>query len=129
MSNPENASPNPEPERREVIPSGPSHENASSGHQETAQPHVSSQMELYAKVEYLSGLALTGLVPVSRINCSHSCLRTVLQYSGSSPSGENGISDADARRMLRDDPQYLKMILPMLTPEQVRMIVEEAPLE
>ena len=129
MSNPEDASANPEPERREVIPSNTSREHASSGQQETAQPHVSSQIELRAKVEYLGGLSLTGLVPASRINSSHSCLRTALQYSDNSTSSENGISDADALRILRDNPVLLKAIQPILTPQQVRMIVEEAPFE
>lgn len=91
-------------------------------------PHVPSKAELLAKLEYLAGALAIGAVPPSTANAIKGIYATMLRHIDDVlPTSAGALSDHEVLKVLRENPELLKFIKPLLTQEQIDLIIREAP--
>ena len=129
MSDHENTTTDPPPFPNDLPAISSTPASGSSEHRDAEELLVSTKKQLQAKLEYLATLGLLGFVPPARVNAAHGCLRTVLQNLGNQDAtlGSGVIADEDALTVLRKNPVLLKLLKPLLTPQQLELIIREAP--
>jgi hypothetical protein len=90
----------------------------------------SNKHEILAKLDRMPGMIAMGLLPPARANSMRSIFHTMLSHLGeSSPSAGAVAADEDVVKILRLQPELLKIFLPFLTREQVDLVIREAPRE
>jgi hypothetical protein len=101
---------------------------ASSEEQANDEPDVPSKKELLVKLEHLAGCVAMGVVSSPKANSMRGIYATMLSHLDDAAAVSAGaLSDEDVLKTLRERPELLKFIKPMLTKEQVALIMREAP--
>jgi hypothetical protein len=91
------------------------------------EPDVPSKKALLAKLDWLAGCVAMGALPPAKANSMRGIYATILSYLDDASSvGANALSDDDVLKILRESPELLKFIKPLLTKEQIALIVREA---
>jgi hypothetical protein len=98
--------------------------NAQQAHDE---PDVPSKKALLAKLEHLAGCVAMGVLPPPKANSMRGIYATMLSHlDDASAVGAGTLSDEYVLKTLRENPDLLKLIKPMLTKEQIALILREA---
>lgn len=95
------------------------------GHSRRPIPSVD---ELLANLKHLAGLVALGLMPPARANAIRANLVEILRWHGRAPAAGEGprLADDDVLAMLRERPELLKVIEPLLTAEQIALVTRDA---
>jgi hypothetical protein len=87
----------------------------------------SSRHEILAKLDRMPGMIALGLLPPARANSMRSIFDTMLSHLGeSTPGGGAVVADEDIVKVLRLQPELLKIFQPLLTADQLNLIIREA---
>ena len=108
----------------------PQPRDEASGSEEEAinNPRVLSKGEVLAKLEYLAGALAIGAVPPSTANAIKGIYATMLRHIDDVlPTSAGALSDHEVLKVLRENPELLKFIKPLLTKAQIDLIIREAP--
>ena len=90
-------------------------------------PQVSSTLEIQAKLEYLAGCVIMGVTTPQKANAVRSIYSTILAHQGdTTPVTAGQLADQDVLKVLRENPEMLAIIKPMLTKAQIDLVVREA---
>jgi hypothetical protein len=131
MSESENQSADepPIPDPQPLVPAtSPAEDHKSrSGEERGEELRFSSKHEILFKLDQLSGLVAIGVVPPAKANSMRSIYHTMLSNLGdSSPVGAAAVADDDVVKIMQLGPELLKVIQPLLTPDQLNLIIREA---
>jgi hypothetical protein len=75
----------------------------------------------------LAGLVALGVLTPAQANSIRASYREILQFHLKSQSRDpKGLSNADVLELMRKDPRILSMLEPILTEEQVAMVMKGA---
>jgi hypothetical protein len=99
-------------------------EGSSEGH-----PHcIPNKADILHKLDQMPGLIAIGLLPPAKANAMKGVYNTILAHVGDSPqNGAARIADEDVIKILQKQPELLRALQPFLTPEQLELIIREAP--
>jgi hypothetical protein len=87
-----------------------------------------SRNDILHKLDQMPGLIAIGLLPPAKANAMKGVYHTMLAHIGDSPQpGAARVADEDVIKILRQQPELLKALQPFLTPEQLELIIREAP--
>lgn len=76
----------------------------------------------------MPGLIAIGVLPPAKANAMKGVYQTILSHVDDSPqSGAARVADEDVIKILQQQPDLLKALQPFLTPEQLELIIREAP--
>ena len=112
-----------------LVPADTAADGPSSGADEQTSDELrfSTKKEILFKLDQMPGLVATGLLPTARANAMRAIYQTILaNLNDSSPGGAAAIADEDVLKVLRAQPELLKVLKPFLTPQQLDLIVREA---
>jgi hypothetical protein len=91
------------------------------------EPDVPSKKSLLAKLDHLAGCVAIGVLPAPRANSMRGIYATMLDnLDDESAVGAGVLSDDYVLKTLRENPAMLKLIKPMLTKEQIALVLREA---
>ena len=91
------------------------------------EPDVPSKRSLLVKLDYLAGCVALGVLPTPKANSMRGIYATILDHlDDASAVGAGALSDEDVLKTLRENSDLLKLIKPMLTKEQIALILREA---
>jgi hypothetical protein len=134
MSHQENTSPSEEPEKRrgELIggeqqpqSQGPDPET-DTGKRRAQSPSLPTKEELLGRLNHLSFLTITKIVPSPIANSVHGMLRTLLgALNTTQPGGKGQVSDATLFKALREAPHLLEFFKDVMSPEQYEMLMKD----
>jgi hypothetical protein len=76
-------------------------------------------------IAQVAGLVALGLLKPAQANAIRASYREILQHHRQSQAREDnqGLSNADVLRLMRDNPEILGLLEPLLTDEQVAMVM------
>jgi hypothetical protein len=117
------------PERRELLKTDcqSQHQSRGKGEESGDGPRVSSSLEIQEKLEYLAGCVMMGVTTPQKANAVRGIYNTILTHmSDTIPGSAGSLSDQDVLKMLRESPEMLAIVRPLLTKDQVALIVREA---
>jgi hypothetical protein len=87
-----------------------------------------SKDQLLAELNLLKGCVAAGVLPPAKANSMRGIYATMLSHLDNSSAGGGGaIPDEHVLKVLRQNPELLKFIKPLLTKGQFDLIVREAP--
>ncbi len=87
-----------------------------------------TRVEILKKLDKIPGLVVIDVLTPAKANAMRAAYDTILTHlDDSQQSGAARIDDADVITILRQQPELLKALQPFLTPEQLDLIVREAP--
>jgi hypothetical protein len=90
--------------------------------------HFSSKPQILHKLDQLPGLVAIGVLTPTKANSMRSIYQTMLSHLGdSAPSGGEVVTDEDVIKIMRLQPELLKVIQPFLTQAQLDLVIREAP--
>lgn len=98
------------------------------GSRHRRQSSILSEIECLKQLQDLSGLVAIGVMAPSRANTIRANLKETLTYhrrNQSSPDGQK-LPDADVLKLARENPEYLSMLEPFLTDEQLDIVMRDA---
>jgi hypothetical protein len=91
------------------------------------KPSIPSLEDCLRAMAQLAGLIAMGLLKPSEANAIRAAYREILQHHKSrAKEVEKTLANADVMEVLRKDPQLLGLLEPLLTPEQVAMVMQTA---
>ena len=92
-----------------------------------ARSKIPSEDECLQAIGQLGGLIAMGLLKPAQANAIRASFRDILQHHQRSQSRHDhaGIGDADVLDLMRKDPTILNMLAPLLTDEQLAMIMQQ----
>ena len=90
-------------------------------------PRLPSRAEILFKLDQMPGLVAVGLLPPARSNSMRGIYSTILANLDDSSRNGTAVADEDLLKVLRQQPELLKILKPFLTPEQVALIIREMP--
>jgi hypothetical protein len=122
----EPARPDPQPQ---VLATSPVSDRKSAPEEERGEDlRFSSRHEILAKLDRMPGMVAMGLLPPARANSMRSIFQTMLSNLGeSSLSAAAVAADEDVVKILRLQPELLNIFRPFLTPDQLNLVIREAP--
>jgi hypothetical protein len=89
------------------------------------KPSIPTLEDCLRAMAQLAGLVAMGLLKSSEANAIRGAYREILQHHKSeAKQSETSLSNADVMEVLRKDPQVLSLLEPLLTPEQVAMVMQ-----
>lgn len=97
----------------------------------SAGPTYHSVEECLAGLSQLPGLVAMRCLSTSQANSIRAALGEILRWHGASQGGrdQQRMSDADLIAMVRANPALLDLLEPLLTVDQIEMVIREAGLE
>jgi hypothetical protein len=103
---------------------------ASNGGSDYHRPHakkpgIPSESDCVLAIAQVAGLAAMGLLKVGQANAVRAAYRDILMYhKGKAKEAEKSLSNSDVMELLRKDPKLLNLLAPLLTSEQLDMVMK-----
>jgi hypothetical protein len=119
----------PIPDPQSLVPATPPADGRQSGSdaERGDELRFSTKPEILHKLDQLPGLVAIGLLTPAKGNSMRSVYHTMLSNLGdSSPVGAAAVADDDAIKIMQLAPELLKVIQPLLTADQLNLIIREA---
>ena len=90
------------------------------------KPPIPSEEQCLQALTQLAGLVALGLLKPAQANTIRGTYRDILQHHKSkAKEAEKGLSNADVLGLLRKHPEILSLLEPLLTEEQIAMVMKE----
>lgn len=107
----------------------PSPEEGAAGYDRDAQTcRTLSKGDVLYQLGQMPGLIAIGILPPAKANAMKGVYHTILAHIGDSPQRAAArVADEDVIKILQQQPELLKALQPFLTPEQLELIIREAP--
>ena len=91
------------------------------------RPAIPSAEDCLRALTRLPGLAATGILTPPQVNAIRGVHGEILRYYRAEAKGpEKGLPDAKILEVMRKDPQLLSWLEPLLTTDQVAMVMKAA---
>jgi hypothetical protein len=124
--------PEPDPgasEHTSLTPPVPPSADRSAGGQHNGYANGPPNKEdILHKLGQMPGLIAIGVLPPAKANAMKGVYQTILSHvDDSRQSGAARVADEDLIKILQQQPELLKALQPFLTPEQLDLIIREAP--
>jgi hypothetical protein len=89
-----------------------------------ARSAIPSSVDCLKGIAQLTGLLALGLIKPAQANAIRAAFREILQYhKTATKQAEKTLSNADIMDILRKDPRLLSLLEPLLTEEQIDMVM------
>jgi hypothetical protein len=90
--------------------------------------NIPTKKECLKALAQLPGLVVTGMLKTAQANALRGIYQTILQaHQKDEADGAAGaIADSDLREAIRRDPQLAALLEPLLTDQQIAMLMQEA---
>lgn len=84
-----------------------------------------TEEQCLAALGRLPGLVALGYLPTGKANSIRSAYSEILRWHRAAKGGGEArrIDDADLRKMLQSNPELLNMLAPLLTDDQIAMVL------
>lgn len=90
----------------------------------SAIPNAEDCLQALAR---MPGLVALGILKPAQASAIRGCYADILAYHrGRAKEAEKGLSNDDVRGLLRENPELLSLLEPLLTSEQVEMLMKDA---
>ncbi len=90
------------------------------------KPSIPSLEDCLLAFARLAGLVAMGLLKPAQASVIRAAYREILQYhTAKAKELEKGLSNADVLEFLRKDPKMLDLLAPLLTQEQIDMLMRD----
>ena len=84
--------------------------------------------DILHKLGQMPGLIAIGVLPPATANAMKGVYQTMLNHvDDSTQGGAARVADEDVIKILQQQPELLKALQPFLTPEQLELVIREAP--
>jgi len=91
------------------------------------KPGIPDAEDCLRAMAQLAGLVAMGLMKPAQANAIRAAFEVVLRHhKDKAKEAEKGLSNADVMELLRKDPQLLSLLEPLLTSDQVAMVMKAA---
>jgi hypothetical protein len=94
------------------------------GEPRSQRPALPSEADCLLAIARVAGLIAMGFLTPSQGNAVRAAFRDILQhYKGKAKDAQQPVSNADVMDVLRTDPKLLDLLAPLLTPDQLDMVM------
>ena len=96
-------------------------------HARATNGHIPTEKECLAAIARVAGLVAMGILKPAAANTIRSSYRDILQhYKAKDQEAEKNLADSDVLEILARDPVMLSLLEPLLSQEQIEMIMNRA---
>ncbi len=104
--------------------SGTADDDRSQRHEHSKKTGIPSENDCLRAIAQMAGLVALGLLEPAQANSARASFRELLaHYRGRAREAEKGLSNANVMDVLRQDPKLLDLLAPLLTSEQIDMVM------
>ena len=88
------------------------------------KPGVPSENDCLLAIAQVAGLVAMGLLKVGQANAIRAAYRDILSHhKGKAKEAEKSLSNSDVMDLLKKDPKLVNLLAPLLTSEQLDMVM------
>jgi len=96
-------------------------------HARATNGHIPTEKECLSAIAQVARLAALGILKPAAANTIRSSYRDILQhYKAKDREAEKNLADSDVLEILEKDPRLLSLLEPLLSQDQVEMIMNRA---